>query len=59
MKKIYLLCGIPGSGKSTWAKNHLDDNSIWISRDLIRFSMVSEEEEYFSKEKEVFKEFIK
>ena len=59
MKKIYLLCGIPGSGKSTWAKNHLDNNSIWISRDLIRFSMVSEGEEYFSKEKEVFKEFIR
>ena len=59
MKRIYLLCGIPGSGKSTWAKNQLDDNSIWISRDLIRFSMVSEKEEYFSKEKEVFKEFIK
>ena len=59
MKKIYLLCGIPGSGKSTWVKNYLDDNSIWISRDLIRFSMVSEKEEYFSKEKEVFKEFIK
>lgn len=59
MKKIYLLCGIPGSGKSTWVKNHLGDNSIWISRDLIRFSMVSEEKEYFSKEKEVFKEFIR
>ena len=59
MKRIYLLCGIPGSGKSTWAKSQLDNKSVWISRDLIRFSMVSEKEEYFSKEKEVFKEFIK
>ena len=59
MKRIYLLCGIPGSGKSTWAKNQLDNKSVWISRDQIRFSMVSESEEYFSKEKEVFREFIK
>lgn len=59
MKRIYLLCGIPGSGKSTWAKSQLDNKSVWISRDQIRFSMVSESEEYFSKEKEVFREFIK
>ena len=59
MKRIYLLCGIPGSGKSTWAKSQLDNKSIWISRDQIRFSMVSESGEYFSKEKEVFRESIK
>jgi predicted kinase len=59
IKKIYLLCGCPGSGKSTYAKAHIDDKSAWISRDKIRFSMVSEDEEYFSKEKEVFNAFIK
>jgi len=25
MSKLYLLCGIPGSGKSTWAKQKLDE----------------------------------
>ena len=59
IKKIYLLCGCPGSGKSTYAKAHIDDKTAWISRDKVRFSMVSEDEEYFSKEKEVFNTFIK
>lgn len=56
--KLYLLMGCPGSGKSTWIRNHLNDSSICISRDRIRFSMVAEDEEYFSKEKEVFKRFV-
>lgn len=59
IKKIYLLCGCPGSGKSTYAKAHIDDKTAWISRDKVRFSMVSEDEEYFSKEKEVFNAFVK
>lgn len=59
IKKIYLLCGCPGSGKSTYAKAHIDDKTAWISRNKVRFSMVSEDEEYFSKEKEVFNAFVK
>lgn len=59
MAKLTLLMGCPGSGKSTWASNHLDKNTVIISRDDVRFDMVSEDEEYFSKEKEVFKEFIR
>ena len=61
IKKIYLLCGIPGSGKSTWAKKQIESNSnaSWISRDIVRFSMVNENEEYFSKESIVFLEFVK
>jgi predicted kinase len=39
MAKIIVLCGIPASGKSTWTKNHIANNS-WdtksISRDDIR-----------------------
>ena len=59
-KTIYLLSGIPGSGKSTWAKNcvEFNKNSIYISRDEIRFSLLKENEDYFKHEKRVFKLFI-
>lgn len=55
--KLFLMMGCPGSGKSTYLKtNH--PNAKVISRDVIRFSMVSEDEEYFSRETEVYREFI-
>ena len=54
---LYIMCGCPGSGKSTFAKKYIP-NSICVSRDDIRFSMVNENEEYFSREEEVFKEFV-
>ena len=58
-KFLFLMCGIPGSGKSTWIDKHINKDMVKIvSRDAIRFSMVAENEEYFSKEKEVFKKFI-
>ena len=57
MADLFMMCGVPGSGKSTWAKNHLRTFDRYISRDDIRFSMVKENEEYFSKENEVFREF--
>ena len=50
------MCGVPGSGKSTWLKKN---NFYNISRDKIRFELVKEGEEYFSKEKKVFKTFVK
>lgn len=55
--RLFIMVGIPGSGKSTYAKNHLS-NALYVSRDEIRFSLVAENEEYFSKENEVFTEFI-
>lgn len=63
-KNLWLLVGLPGSGKSTWAKTVNQDiwnipNSQIISRDAVRFSMVDENEDYFSKENEVFNTFIR
>ena len=36
MSTITLLSGVPGSGKSYWAKNNKTDNTIIINRDAIR-----------------------
>lgn len=57
-KKVYLLSGPPASGKSTWVREHMTPQSEWISRDRVRFSIVKEDEEYFSHEDEVFDTFI-
>ena len=59
MAKLILMCGIPGSGKSTLAKKLFGERDIYVSRDEIRFSMISDEDEYFSKETEVFNEFVR
>ena len=56
---LVLMCGAPGSGKTTIAKKLMCNNDLYISRDEIRYSMISDEDEYFSKEKEVFNEYIK
>lgn len=64
MNYLIMFCGIPGSGKSTEARRmtrSLIARGItveYISRDEIRFNMISDESEYFSKEKEVFNKFV-
>lgn len=61
LKRLILMVGIPGSGKSTWLANHeqaLNPKHTIISRDVIRFALVKEGEEYFSKEKEVWAEYV-
>ena len=58
LKKVFLLCGIPASGKSTWVRSQLTPGAEWISRDHVRFAIVSENEEYFSHEDDVFDTFI-
>lgn len=59
MPILYILCGPSGAGKSTRAKT---DKRVkyctYISRDEIRYSLVKEEEDYFSHEKEVFRRFV-
>lgn len=48
-----------GCGKSTYIKNNIKEDEVIVSRDTIRFSMLNDNDEYFSKEKEVYIEFIK
>ena len=58
MNKLFIMIGIPGSGKSTFAKQYLqDDDTLYISRDDIRYSLLKEGDKYFKKEDEVFRKF--
>ena len=59
-KTLWIMCGAPASGKSWFAKNKLMKDSNWdyISRDEVRFSMIKDDEEYFSHETAVFNAFI-
>ena len=59
MCKMYVMIGAPGCGKSYYIKQHLKDNEIVISRDAIRFNILKDTDAYFSKEKQVYNEFIK
>ena len=60
---LFMMIGIPGSGKSTYAKDMVDnfnneDRIIdYISRDEVRFSLLKEGDPYFSRENEVYKIF--
>lgn len=59
--KLWILVGMPGSGKSYWIANHknyFSGSCVSVSRDTIRFILVKEDEPYFSKEKKVFEKFV-
>lgn len=60
--KLWILVGVPGSGKSHWIANHISyftGTTNIISRDVIRFNLLEENDEYFAKEKEVFETFVR
>ena len=57
-KQLYLMMGAPGSGKSTWIKNHLNSQDVYISRDEIRFAKLKDGEDYFAHEGNVYAEFL-
>ena len=57
-KTLYLMCGVSGSGKSTYIQKYLTPNCAWCSRDLVRFSLLEDNDNYFSKENEVFNKWI-
>jgi predicted kinase len=52
------MIGAPGVGKSYYIEQHKIPSTLVISRDKIRFSMLEDGDEYFSKEKAVYNEFI-
>lgn len=70
-KELYIMCGASGSGKTSWILDRTEPNSAHISRDNIRFNILNKKvracpdnskytsQEYFSYEKEVYKQYIK
>lgn len=58
-KELWIGIGLPGAGKSTYFKNFANKDSVkYVSRDEIRFSIINENDAYFSKENLVFSTFI-
>lgn len=60
MKKLFLMCGPSGAGKTTYIEKiltSLNIKGIHISRDKIRFSMLNENDDYFAYEDAVFDTF--
>lgn len=43
MSKLYVLVGLPASGKSTWAKNNINSKTKWISSDNLRRELFGSE----------------
>lgn len=59
-KRLFVMSGPSGCGKSSWIQKQIAEHGgNWISRDLIRLSMVEENESYFSHEDQVLREFYK
>lgn len=60
---LYISCGVPGSGKTTFLNEHYAPNEVVISRDELRNSLLKPEEsesvkDYFKKENKVFDLFV-
>jgi len=59
MNTLYVMVGIPGSGKSTEAHKiqATDPRIVYISRDEVRLSIIKDNEHLFSHEDEVYDAF--
>ena len=49
-KKMFVMCGAPGSGKSTWLEEKVIKNiyakpATVVSRDKIRYALVKEDKQ--------------
>ena len=60
-KTLYIISGVPGSGKDYFLNQYFGNSSNVkiISRDVIRFSLIENDDGYFSKEDLVFSKFCK
>lgn len=60
MSNIIMMCGVPGSGKTTYVKENMYDpeEDAYISRDEIRYEILGEGEDYFAHEGHVYCEFV-
>ena len=57
---LYVMIGAPGSGKTTLAKANAEHTgAVHISRDEVRFSLITDKDNYFAKENQVYKTFTK
>ena len=58
MKTLIVLSAMPGSGKSTWAKQYQTEHShtLIVSSDAIRYELTGQSQD-FSKQKEVWELF--
>ena len=56
---LYVSCGVPGSGKSTFLNEIKGEDEIIVSRDEIRFSLLKPGEDYFAHEHEVYIKFLR
>jgi predicted kinase len=51
--------GVPASGKSSFIRKQIKENGgAYISRDEVRFSIITDEDDYFGKENLVFDTFV-
>lgn len=58
-KRVFVLCGPAGVGKSTWAYQHMEPEvDVLISRDNIRFMLLNDNEPYFAVEDKARKMFF-
>ena len=53
MPTLYVMSGMPGSGKTHYCKEHKNDG-IHVSRDAIRFALLEDGDNYFAHENEVY-----